>query len=113
LFGLAVVTILFTLQLVVGSATAVELSEATRTVPLNDKSDTVVLSLKQVKEGKRLFNYACAQCHAGGVTKTNQNVGLDPEALSPQHHLGITLKGWWIYENPTTYDGEEEIAEYH
>ena len=114
LIGLAVVTILLTFGLVIGSATAVELSEATRTVALNDKGDTTVLSLKQVQEGKRLFNYACAQCHAGGVTKTNQNVGLDPEA-----HAGATpprnnIEGLVDYmKNPTTYDGEEEIAEIH
>jgi len=114
LLGLAVVTLLFTFQLVVGSATAVELSEATRTVPLNDKGDTVVLSLKQVKEGKRLFNYACAQCHAGGVTKTNQNVGLEPEALALATPPRNNIEGLVDFmKNPTTYDGEEEIAEYH
>nr|P56151.1 RecName: Full=Photosystem II extrinsic protein V; Short=PsbV; AltName: Full=Cytochrome c-550; AltName: Full=Cytochrome c550; AltName: Full=Low-potential cytochrome c [Aphanizomenon flos-aquae] len=79
-----------------------ELDETIRTVPLNDKGGTVVLSLEQVKEGK-LFNYACAQCHAGGVTKTNQNVGLEPEALAGA--LPNRMK------NPTTYDGEEEISE--
>ncbi|MFN9170316.1 MAG: cytochrome c-550, partial [Dolichospermum sp.] len=35
LIGVFVVTILLTLQLLVGSATAIELDEATRTVPLN------------------------------------------------------------------------------
>lgn len=63
LFGIFAATILLTFQFIVGSATAVELDEATRTVPLNESGDTVVLSLKQVKEGKRLFQYACAQCH--------------------------------------------------
>jgi photosystem II cytochrome c550 len=114
LIGLAVATVLFTFQLVVGSATAVELSEATRTVPLNAQGDTVVLSLKQVKEGKRLFNFACAQCHAGGVTKTNQNVGLDPEALSLATPPRNNIEGLVDYmKNPTSYDGEDEIAEYH
>ncbi|MDX2243451.1 MAG: cytochrome c-550, partial [Leptolyngbyaceae cyanobacterium bins.302] len=37
---------------------ATELDAATRTVPLNGDGDTVTLSLKQVKEGKRLFQYA-------------------------------------------------------
>jgi len=36
------------------------------------------------------------QCHAGGVTKTNQNVGLDPEALATQTPPMAQLKGWWI-----------------
>ncbi len=113
LFGIFA-AVLLAFQLFVGSATAVELDAATRTVPLNDKGDTVVLSLKQVKEGKRLFNYACAQCHAGGVTKTNQNVGLDPDSLAlaspPRNNIESLVD---YLKNPTTYDGEEEISEVH
>jgi photosystem II cytochrome c550 len=114
LIGVVVATILLTFQMLVGSATAVELDEATRTVPLNDKGDTVVLSLKQVREGKRLFNFACAQCHAGGVTKTNQNVGLEPEALAGATPKRDNIEGLVDYlKNPTTYDGEVEISELH
>ncbi|AFY51138.1 cytochrome c-550 [Nostoc sp. PCC 7524] len=114
LIGVVVVTVLLTFQLVVGSATAVELDEATRTVQLNDQGDTVTLSLKQVKEGKRLFQYACAQCHVGGVTKTNQNVGLEPEALALATPKRDNVEGLVDYmKNPTTYDGEEEISELH
>ncbi|MGB3422182.1 MAG: photosystem II cytochrome c-550 [Dolichospermum sp.] len=114
LIGVVVVTILLTLQVLVGSATAVELDEATRTVPLNAQGDTVVLSLEQVKEGKRLFNYACAQCHAGGVTKTNQNVGLEPEALAGALPNRNNIEGLVDYmKNPTTYDGVTEISEIH
>ena len=114
LIGVVVATILLTLQMVVGTATALELDEAIRTVPLNDKGDTVVLSLKQVKEGKRLFNYACAQCHAGGVTKTNQNVGLDPVALAGALPKRNNIEGLVDYmKNPTTYDGATEISEIH
>ena len=114
LIGLAVATVLFTFQLVVGSATAVELSEAARTVPLNNQGNTVVLSLKQVQEGKRLFNYACAQCHAGGVTKTNQNIGLDPEALALATPPRNNVEGLVDYiKHPTSYDGEDNIAELH
>ncbi|MTJ48412.1 photosystem II cytochrome c-550 [Dolichospermum sp. UHCC 0259] len=114
LIGVVVATILLTLQMVVGTATAVELDEAIRTVPLNDKGDTVVLSLKQVKEGKRLFNYACAQCHAGGVTKTNQNVGLEPETLAGALPNRNNIEGLVDYmKNPTTYDGATEISEIH
>ena len=112
--GLARAIVLLAFGLVVGSAAAVELSEATRTVPLNANGDTTVLSLKQVQEGKRLFNYACAQCHAGGITKTNQNVGLDPETLSLATPNRNNIEGLVDYmKNPTTYDGEEEIAEIH
>lgn len=114
LIGLVMATLLLTFGLVVGRASAVELSEAVRTVPLNSQGDTTVLSLKQVQEGKRLFNYACAQCHAGGVTKTNQNVGLDPEALALATPSRNNIEGLVDYlHNPTTYDGEEEIAELH
>ncbi|BAY18312.1 cytochrome c class I [Nostoc sp. HK-01] len=114
LIGVVVVTVLLTFQLMVGNATAVELDEAIRTVPLNKQGDTVVLSLKQVKEGKRLFQYACAQCHVGGVTKTNQNVGLEPEALSLATPNRNNIEGLVDYmKNPTTYDGEEEISELH
>jgi photosystem II cytochrome c550 len=114
LIGVVVATILLTFQMLVGSATAVEMNEAIRTVPLNAQGDTVVLSLKQVKEGKRLFQYACAQCHAGGVTKTNQNVGLEPEALALATPNRNNIEGLVDYmKNPTTYDGEEEISELH
>jgi photosystem II cytochrome c550 len=114
LIGVVVATILLTLQMVVGTATAMQLDEAIRTVPLNDQGDTVVLSLKQVKEGKRLFNFACAQCPAGGVTKTNQNVGLDPEALTGALPKRNNIVGLVDYlKNPTTYDGETEISEIH
>ncbi|MBD2412667.1 MAG: cytochrome c-550 [Desmonostoc geniculatum HA4340-LM1] len=114
LIGVVVATFLLTFGLIVGNATAVELDKATRTVPLNDQGDTVVLSLKQVKEGKRLFAYACAQCHVGGVTKTNQNVGLEPEALALATPNRNNIEGLVDYmKNPTTYDGVEEISELH
>lgn len=114
LIGVVVVTVFLSFQLIVSSATAVELDKATRTVPLNTQGEVTVLSLKQVKEGKRLFNYACAQCHAGGVTKTNQNVGLTPEDLALATPNRNNVEGLVDYlKNPTTYDGEEEISEIH
>ncbi|MDB9308113.1 photosystem II cytochrome c-550 [Aphanizomenon sp. CS-733/32] len=114
LIGVVVATILLTLQMVVGTATALELNEAIRTVPLNDEGDTVVLSLKQIKEGKRLFNYACTQCHASGVTKTDKDVGLGSKALAEAVPNRNNIAGLVDYmKNPTTYDGEEEISEIH
>ncbi len=114
LVGIFVATLLLTFQFCLGSATAVELDTATRTVPLNDKGDDVVLSLKQIKEGKRLFRFACADCHLGGVTKTNQNVGLDPETLALATPARNNIEGLVDYmKNPTTYDGEIEISELH
>jgi photosystem II cytochrome c550 len=114
LIGIFVITVLLSLQLIVSSATALELSPETRTVPLNSEGDTITLTLQQVKEGKRLFNQVCAQCHAGGVTKTNQNVGLDPETLALAVPPRDNIEGLVDYmKNPTTYDGEVEIAELH
>jgi photosystem II cytochrome c550 len=114
LIGICVATVLLAFQLFISSANAVELDATIRTVQLNGIGDTTVLNLKQVKEGKRLFQYACAQCHAGGVTKTNQNVGLEPEALAlatpPRNNIESLVD---YMKNPTTYDGEEEISELH
>ena len=64
------------------SASAIDLDEATRTVNVDSSGKTTVLTPEQVKRGKRLFNATCGACHTGGITKTNPNVGLDPEALS-------------------------------
>jgi len=92
---------------------AVELDEATRTLPLNS-SKTVTLSLEQVKKGKRLFINTCSICHTGGVTKTNPNVGLDTEALGLAVPARNTIEGLVDYlKNPTTFDGLESIAEVH
>jgi len=92
---------------------AVELDEATRTIPLNS-SKTVTLSLEQVKKGKRLFVNTCSICHTGGVTKTNPNVGLDTEALGLAVPTRNTIEGLVDYmKNPTTFDGLESIAEVH
>lgn len=114
IIGVFVATVVLTFQFAIASANAVELDAKIRTVPLNEKGDTITLSLKQVKEGKQLFQYACAQCHAGGITKTNQNVGLDPETLAlatpPRNNIENLVD---YMKNPTTYDGEEEISELH
>lgn len=111
---LAVATVFFTFQVFVQNANAAELDVKTRTVPLNADGDTTVLSLKQVKEGKRLFQYACAQCHVGGVTKTDPNIGLDPEALSlatpPRDNIEALVD---YMKDPTSYDGTVSIAEVH
>jgi len=97
----------------VTSASAIDLDEATRTVSV-DGSKTVVLTNEQVKRGKRLFNATCGYCHLGGITKTNPNIGLDPESLSlatPRRDNIVGLVDFM--KNPTTYDGLESIAETH
>lgn len=111
---LVVAAVFLAFNLFVGSATAAELDEATRTVKLNEQGDPVVLTLKQVKTGKRLFNYACATCHVGGITKTDPNIDLKEETLAlatpPRNNVEALVD---YMKDPTTYDGEESVAEVH
>ena len=98
----------------VTTASAIDLDEATRTVAVDSSGTTAVLSPEQVKRGKRLFNATCGACHVGGVTKTNPNVGLDPEALSLATPRRDNINALVDYiKNPTTYDGLDSIAEVH
>ena len=98
----------------VTTASAIDLDEATRTIVQDGSGKTTVLTPEQVKRGKRLFNATCGACHVGGVTKTDQNVGLDPETLSlatpPRDNIDALVN---FLKNPTTYDGLESIAEVH
>lgn len=100
--------------MLVNSALAVELDAETLTVQKNAAGNTVVLTLEQVEQGKRLFNSVCAQCHNGGVTKTDPNVGLDPESLAfatpPRDNIESLVD---YLKNPTTYDGAIEISGLH
>jgi len=96
------------------TAVAIDLDDATRTVVADSSGKTIVLTPEQVKRGKRLFNATCGACHLGGITKTNPNVGLDPEALSlatPRRDNIAALVDYM--KNPVTYDGLESIAEVH
>nr|YP_009660535.1 cytochrome c550 [Corallina chilensis]QCS25483.1 cytochrome c550 [Corallina chilensis] len=96
------------------SVAALELDEFTRTVQLEQDGQTVILTPEQVKRGKRLFNNTCAQCHNGGITKTNPNIGLDPESLSLATPSRDYMSGLIDYmKNPTSYDGESYISELH
>ena len=80
---------------------ALELDEDTRTVALDAKGNTVVLS-------------ACAICHVGGLTKTNPNVGLDVEALSLATPARDNVTNLVAYlKDPMTYDGVDSISELH
>jgi len=98
----------------VTTASAIDLDEATRTVVKDGSNKTVVLTPEQVKRGKRLFNATCGACHTGGITKTNPNIGLDPEALSLATPRRDNLDALVDFlKNPTSYDGLESIAEVH
>jgi photosystem II cytochrome c550 len=111
-----IVSILFVgiFSFFVTNASAIDLDEATRTVVQENNGKTTVLTPEQVKRGKRLFNATCGACHLGGITKTNPNVGLDPEALSLATPRRDSIDGLVDFlKNPTTYDGLESIAEVH
>ena len=110
LLGFLALLILFPFQWVY----SLELDELTRTVQLDQNGKTVVLTPEQVKRGKRLFNNTCAQCHNGGITKTNPNIGLDPDSLrlaTPSRDYINSLIDYM--KNPTSYDGELSISELH
>jgi len=93
---------------------AIDLDEATRTVTVDGSGKTTVLTPEQVKRGKTLFNTTCGACHVGGITKTNPNVGLDPEALSLATPRRDNIAALVDYlKNPTSYDGLDSIAEVH
>lgn len=110
----AAIAILLTLQLCVGVAIALNLSPEVRTVPYTPEGDTVTVSNAKAQNGKLLFNSVCAQCHAGGITKTNPNVNLSLESLAlaePRRDNVLALVDY--LQHPTTYDGELELAEFH
>jgi photosystem II cytochrome c550 len=111
---LALATVLFSFQILVNSALALDLDVETRTVKKNAAGDTLVLTQEQVEQGKRLFNNVCSQCHNGGITKTNPNVGLEPESLAGAIPARDNIESLVDYlKNPTTYDGVLEIADLH
>ncbi len=111
---LTIAIVFFCFQIFSTEAISAEFDVGTRTLPLNDAEETMVISLDQIQQGKHLFDSTCSQCHASGTTKTNPIVGLDPEALAKANPRRDTVEGMVDYlHNPTTYDGEMSIAELH
>nr|AOM64604.1 photosystem II cytochrome c550 [Riquetophycus sp.] len=104
----------FFISISYSSVQAIELDENTRTVQLEESGKTVLLTPEQVKRGKRLFNNSCAQCHNGGITKTNPNIGLELESLSlatpPRDNINSLID---YMKEPRSYDGLNDIAELH
>ena len=110
----AVAALFMVIQFNIGSVNAVELDENIRTVKLNDKGEEVVLSLKQVKQGQKVFVDSCSYCHKGGATKPNPNVNLGLTALANAYPPRDNIEGIVDYlKDPTTYDGEMNIYEFH
>ena len=97
-----------------GPATAARWDAATLTVPDGPDGATVTFSENEIKTGRKLFNNSCGTCHAGGITKTNQNVGLDPETLALATPPRDTVAALVDFLNdPMSYDGEYSIADVH
>jgi photosystem II cytochrome c550 len=95
-------------------ARAAQWDAATLTVPASGEGSLVTFSEQEIKTGRRLFNNSCGTCHAGGITKTNQNVGLDPETLAlatpPRDSVDALVD---YMKDPTSYDGEYSISDVH
>lgn len=86
----------------------------TLTVPQNAQGDTTLLTEAEVKSGRATFNQSCGSCHASGITKTNHNVGLDPETLALATPPRNSIESLVDYlHDPTSYDGEYSIADLH
>lgn len=93
---------------------AAELTNDDRTIPLNEGGEEVVLTIKEYLRGRQAFNNVCSQCHLGGITKTNPDVSLSPNALALAYPSRDNIEGLMDYMvNPTTYDGFTEIFEVH
>ena len=97
-----------------GPAQAAQWTADQLTVPANADGVSVTFSEQEIKAGRKIFNSSCGECHAGGITKTNQNVGLDPETLAlatpPRDNVEALVD---YMKDPTSYDGEYSIADVH
>ncbi|MDJ0731062.1 MAG: photosystem II cytochrome c-550 [Crocosphaera sp.] len=111
---MAIAAIFFFLQFPIHNASAIESDEATRTIPLNEAGETVILTDKQVERGKQLFDANCVKCHKQGKTFTNNNVTLglkDLAGAEPRRDNLLALIDYLKY--PTSYDGEDDYSELH
>jgi photosystem II cytochrome c550 len=105
------------LALLVGLAGPVQAAQWTAdqlTVPASADGATVTFTEQEIKTGRKIFNTSCGECHAGGITKTNQNVGLDPATLALATPARDNVEALVDYmKDPTSYDGEYSIADVH
>ena len=86
----------------------------TLTVPATADGSQVTFSEQEINTGRKVFNTSCGTCHAGGITKTNQNVGLDPETLALATPARDNVDALVDYmKDPTSYDGEYSISDVH
>ena len=97
-----------------GPAQAAQWTADQLTVPATADGSTVSFSEQEIKSGRKIFNSSCGECHAGGITKTNQNVGLDPETLALATPARDNVDALVDYmKDPTSYDGEYSISDVH
>jgi photosystem II cytochrome c550 len=109
-----VAALFFAIQFNISSASAVEITEEIRTVKLNNAGEEVLLDLKELKKGQKIFVDSCSYCHKSGLTKTNPNVNLGEDALANAEPPRDNVEGIVEYlKNPKTYDGENFIYELH
>ena len=84
------------------------------TVPADADGTLVTFSEQEIRTGRKLFNNSCGECHAGGITKTNHTVGLDPETLALATPARDNVAALVDYmKDPTSYDGEYSISDVH
>ena len=94
----------------ISPAEAVQWDAETLTVPVNPDGAEVTFTDREINAGRKVFNTSCGTCHAGGITKTNQNVGLDPETLALATPARDNVDALVDYmKDPTSYDGEYSI----
>ena len=99
---------------VISPAQAAQWDAETLTVPADPSGTEVTFSDREIDAGRKVFNTSCGTCHAGGITKTNHNVGLDPETLALATPARDNVEALVDYmKDPTSYDGEYSIAEVH
>ena len=117
--GRSLIKLLIVLPVIIGlsissPAMAAQWDAETLTVPAGSGGQQVTFSESEIKSASKLFKSNCATCHNQGVTKTNQNVGLDLEALSlaspPRDNVDGLVE---FLKNPMSYDGEYSIADTH
>jgi photosystem II cytochrome c550 len=112
LTAIALVFLFF--QVNVNPVAALELDEGTRTIPLNGSGERTTISSEQVTNGQKIFIAECTQCHLQGKTKNNNNVSLGLKDLAQAEPPRDNLLALVDYlENPTSYDGEDDLSELH
>ena len=117
--GRSLVKLLIALPVIIGlsissPAMAAQWDAETLTVPASPGGQQVTFSEADIKAGSKLFKGNCGPCHNAGITKTNQNVGLDPETLALATPARDNVDALVAFmKDPSSFDGEYSIADTH